>query len=83
MEPFLARYEGIKYAYILEIKYIKAGEGKKIDTGKIQQLKSEADEQPKNYSIDKKFKKTIEMTHLIKIRLIFSSHELIDMAEVI
>ena len=33
--------------------------------------------------IDEKFKKTIEKTHLIKIRLIFSGHELIDMAEMI
>jgi len=83
MEPFLARYEGIKYAYILEIKYITAGEGKKIDNGKIRQLRSAAQEQLENYSIDEKFKKTIEKTHLIKIHLIFSGHELIDMAEMI
>jgi hypothetical protein len=82
MEPFLARYEGIKYAYILEIKYIKAGEGKKIDNGKIQKLKSEAQEQLGKYSFDEKFKKTMEKTRLIKICLIFSGHKLIDMADV-
>jgi len=82
MEPFLARYEGIKYAYILEIKYTKSGASPGDAT--IQQLKSEAQEQLENYSIDEKFKRkiTIEKTNLIKIRLIFSGHELIDMADV-
>ena len=80
MEPFLARYEGIKYAYILEIKYIKAGVSP--DNEKVGQLKSEAEEQLKNYSIDEKFKKTIENTNLKKIVLIFSGHELIDMDDV-
>jgi hypothetical protein len=77
LEPFLARYEGIKYAYILEIKYIKAGVS--LGDEKVRPLKSEAEEQLKNYSIDEKFKKTIEKTNLIKIVLIFSGHELIDM----
>jgi hypothetical protein len=82
MEPFLARYEGIKYAYILEIKYIKAGVSP--DNEKVRQLKSEAEEQLKNYSIDEKFKRkmTIENTTPIKIVLIFSGHELIDMDDV-
>jgi hypothetical protein len=82
MEPFLARYEGIKYSYILEIKYIKAGEGKKIDTGKIRQLKAAAEKQLEQYSIDEKSRKTIENTRLIKIASIFSGHRLIDMGEV-
>jgi hypothetical protein len=81
MEPFLARYEGIQYAYILEIKYITADEGKEIDNGKCQQLKAEAQKQLEKYSIDEKFKKTMEKTRLIKISLIFSGHELIEMAE--
>jgi hypothetical protein len=80
LEPFLARYEGVKYAYILEIKYVQAGVSP--DDEKVRQLKSEAEEQLGKYSIDEKFKKTIEKTHLIKIRLIFSGHELIDMADV-
>ncbi len=81
LEPFLARYEGIKYAYILEIKYVKSG----VSPGdaKVQQLKSEAEKQLENYSIDEKFKKTIEKTNLIKILLIFSGHQLIDMVDVI
>jgi hypothetical protein len=81
LEPFLARYEGIKYAYILEIKYVKSG----VSPGeaKVRQLKSEAEEQLKNYSMDEKFKKAIEKTNLIKIILIFSGHQLIDMGDVV
>jgi len=82
MEPFLARYEGIKYAYLLEIKYIKPKEGKKVDAGKIQQLKAAAKEQFKKYSIDEKSGKTVEKTNLIKIVLIFSGHRLIDIDDV-
>ncbi len=80
MEPFLARYESLKYSYILEIKYLKAG----VTSGdaKVRQLKAEAEEQLKNYSIDEKFRKTIEKTNLIKIVLIFSAHQLIDKGEV-
>jgi hypothetical protein len=80
MEPFLARYEGLKYTYILEIKYIKSG----VSPGdeKVRQLKSEAEEQLKNYSIDEKFNQTIKKTNLIKILLIFSGHELIDINDV-
>jgi len=81
MEPFLARYEEIKFAYILEIKYLKAGAAP--DDEKVRQLKSEAEEQLKNYSIDEKFKKTMEKTNLIKIVMVFSGHRLIDMNDVI
>jgi len=75
MEPFLARYEGIKFSYILEIKYIKAG--MKIEDTNVRQLKDEAEKQLKNYAMDKKFKKNIENTSLIKLVLIFSGHEAI------
>jgi hypothetical protein len=80
LEPFLARYEGIKYAYILEIKYIKSGAGP--GDAKVRQLKSEAEEQLKSYSIDEKFKKITAKTNLIKILLIFSGHRLIDISDV-
>jgi hypothetical protein len=55
MEPFLARYEEIKYSCVLEIKYIKAGKGKTPDPVKIRQLKTAAAEQLERYSIDEKF----------------------------
>jgi hypothetical protein len=80
LEPFLARYEGMKYSYLMEIKYTKSGL-KPGDT-EIHRLKSKAEEQLKKYSIDKNFKKNIEKTRLIKLVLIFSGHELIDIDEV-
>lgn len=79
MEPFLARYEGLKYSYILEIKYLAAG-AKKGDPG-VNQLISGAREQLGKYAEDKKFKKAIEKTTLIKLALIFSGHDLIEIIE--
>jgi hypothetical protein len=73
MEPFIARYEGIKYSYLLEIKYIKAGV--KPEDAEVLQLKEAAEEQLRRYSIDEKFLKNIDKTTLIKIVLIFSGHE--------
>jgi hypothetical protein len=80
MEPFLARYEGIKYSYILEIKYLKTGT-KRGDPG-VQELIHTAEEQLKTYSIDEKFMKNIEKTVLIKLVLIFSGHEAVYINEV-
>jgi len=80
MEAFLARYEGIKYSYLLEIKYLKADE--KPPPSKIQKLKAAARKQLKTYSIDKKFKKNLEKTILIKLVLIFSGHELVYRGQV-
>jgi hypothetical protein len=80
MEPFLARYEGIKYSYILEIKYVKTGV-KKEEAG-LRELREEAGCQLRQYSVDEKLKKSMERSRLIKLVLIFSGHELIDIGEV-
>jgi hypothetical protein len=78
MEPFLAVYEGIKYSYILEIKYIKPeGRRKKPAPGVIEKLKSEAQEQLLDYSIDEKFRKSMEKTQVIKLVLIFYGSDLV------
>ncbi len=75
MEPFLARYEGIQYAYLIELKYLPAG--CKISDTAAQKLKTEAETQLVQYSVDIKFKKSLEKTTLIKIILIFSGQEAI------
>jgi hypothetical protein len=80
LEPFLARYEGIKYSYILEIKYLKAGI--KAGDAKVNQAKAEAEEQLKRYHSDEKFMKNIAKTKLIKLALVFSGHEAVHIAEV-
>jgi hypothetical protein len=77
--PFLARYPGIKYSYLMEIKYLKSG-AKPGDPG-VQELINTAQEQLKTYSIDEKFRKDIEKTRLIKLVLIFSGHEAIYIDE--
>ncbi|MCU0287823.1 MAG: ATP-binding protein [Acidobacteria bacterium] len=78
MEPFVAVYEGIKYSYILELKYIKPeGRRKKPAPGVIEKLKTEAEEQLRNYSIDEKFKKNMEKTRVIKLILIFYGSDLV------
>jgi len=77
MEPFLVRYPGVKYSYVIEIKYIKPKKGRKPDPAEIEQLKASAEEQLKKYSADEKFRKNIEKTTLIKLVLIFSGHRLI------
>lgn len=84
MEPFLPRYEGIGYSYILEIKYIPKGDvkGQKGMDSKIERLEKEAAEQLRRYVLDKKFKKYIEKTTLIKLVLIFSGSELLHIAPV-
>jgi hypothetical protein len=80
LEPFLARYAGIEYSYILEIKYLKSGS--KRGDPVVQESIQTGEEQLRAYSIDEKYRKTIEKTNLIKLVLVFSGHELIDIGEV-
>ncbi|MCP5104294.1 MAG: AAA family ATPase [bacterium] len=75
MEPFLARYEGVKYSYLLEIKYLKSGV--KPGEAKVEELRRAAEEQLRSYSMDKKLGKALEKTTLVKLVLIFSGHELL------
>jgi hypothetical protein len=82
MEPFLARYPGVKYSYVIEIKYNKPKKGQKPDPAKIEQLKADAEEQLKKYGADKKFKKNLGKTTLIKLMMIFSGHRLVHIGKV-
>ena len=75
LEPFLARYAGIKYSYLLEIKYTKAG--RKPGDAEVQKLKAEAGVQLKQYSMNGKSWKSFQKTTLIKLVLIFSGHDLV------
>jgi hypothetical protein len=82
MEPFLARYEGIEYSYLLEIKYIPKTKGKnrKELEDNIRQLKIE-EEQLKRYSGDEKFEKNLGKTTVVKLVLIFLGNQLEYMGE--
>lgn len=76
MEPFLARYNDIKYSYLLEIKYLKSGS--KTDKKAVRQLESQAVKQLLNYSFDKKLEKKFENTAMIRLFLVFSGSDLIS-----
>jgi len=84
MEPFLAQYPLLKYSYLIEIKYIKPLEFKKMKTElkRFQNLKEEAESQLKRYSTDDKFQKAIGQTTLKKLVLIFSGNRLVHHSEV-
>ena len=69
LEPFFVRYPGIRFSYILELKYVRTNDFSDL---KLEKIKAEASEQLKSYSLDKKFRKNIEKTTLIKLLLIFS-----------
>lgn len=77
MEPFTARYREMKYAYILELKYLKKEEKKKLPAA----IKK-AETQLKKYTLDNKFKKTFENIKLIKLLLVFSGTDLEHIGQV-
>ncbi len=83
MEPFLAQYPTIQYAYFIELKYLKATLAKPDDSpfpeldDKIKALRREAETQLHQYALDDKFQKTIGQTKLRKLVLVFAGHRLV------
>ncbi len=78
MVPILVQYPELKYSYLFEFKYIKPAEWEKENAAeKIKVLRTEAETQMNQYSLDKKFQKTIENTTLKKLVLIFSGNRLV------
>jgi len=83
LEPFLAQYPGLKYSYLVEIKYIKPRDKKKeLTPGKIKTIKEEAESQLNKYSLDEKFCKSIGSTTLKKLVLIFSGNRMVYHGEI-
>ena len=84
MEPFLAQYPALKYSYLVEIKYLKGGSRQgEADEEKIRNMREDAEQQLKQYSLDDKFKKTIGATKLIKLVLVFHGHRLVYHGEAV
>jgi hypothetical protein len=75
LEPFLARYEGIKYSYLLEVKYFKPGEGR-AGIENLDKKIREAQQQLQRYGLDERFRRSLEKTSLVKLVLIFSGTDL-------
>jgi hypothetical protein len=82
MEPWLAKYEEIKYSYLIEIKYMETVKNDEKEKIEIERLKAEAETQIKKYSLDEKFGKSIEKTTLIKLVIVFSGLRLVYIGEV-
>ena len=77
--PMLLQYPGIKYSYLLELKYIKpSGSGDEpAAPQKVEELKAEAEKQLSQYCRDEKFQKAIGQTTLKKLILIFSGNRMV------
>ena len=83
LEPFVAQYPALKYAYLVEIKYIKARDKKKtLPLEEINKIKEEAEKQLNRYSRDEKFRKSIGSTTLKKLVLVFSGNRMVYHSEV-
>ncbi len=82
LEPFLIRYPGIKYSYIIELKYIKSFNDSSESIQRLTALKEEAVMQLNRYSTDAKFQKLFGSTILKKLVLVFSGNRMIYHGEV-
>ncbi len=83
LEPLLANRPGIKYSYLIELKYIRPSDYEKEDAAvRIQALRLEAETQLAQYSLDEKFRKSIGQTTLKKLVLIFSGNRMVHRSEI-
>ncbi|MGE5341322.1 MAG: PD-(D/E)XK nuclease domain-containing protein, partial [Candidatus Omnitrophota bacterium] len=83
LEPFMEQYPGLKYAYLIEIKYIKPLVRKKeLDSDKLEAIKKEVEVQINQYGKDERFLKVIGKTTLKKLVLIFCGHRMVYHGEV-
>ncbi|MDQ1352519.1 MAG: hypothetical protein QG657_2825 [Acidobacteriota bacterium] len=83
LEPLLANRPGMKYSYLIELKYIRPSDFEKEDaTERIQALRLEAESQLNRYSLDEKFRKSIGQTTLKKLVLIFSGNRMVHHSEI-
>jgi len=78
LEPLSVENQGIKFSYVIEIKYIKPADyQKKKSADLILSLGQEAEMQLNRYCLDEKFKQSIGSTTLKKLILIFSGNRLV------
>lgn len=82
LEPFIAKYQGVKFSYLIEIKYMKAFKNKEQEREKVKQLNADAERQLNRYGKDEKYKKQMANTTVIKLALVFSGHRLVDIDEI-
>ncbi|TGN99660.1 hypothetical protein PN36_35250, partial [Candidatus Thiomargarita nelsonii] len=79
LEPFFPKYEEIKYAYLIELKYITQS---KFTSKVLQEQVKEAKNQLRQYAADPRVVKGNRGVNLISIMLIFRGWELVHCEEV-
>jgi hypothetical protein len=82
LNPFIAKYKDIKYAYLIEFKYIKRSVKMKDLKAEIPKNVEQAEQQLKQYAIDDKVKKFLHLpphgnVELKKIVIVFHGWEIV------
>jgi hypothetical protein len=79
LEPFLAKYEKVKYGYFIELKYITRGD---LTQKLLQEKIEEAKNKLQQYATDSRIIQGNQNVNLQLIMLIFSGWKLIHWEEV-
>ena len=78
LEPFLVRYPDVKFAYLIELKYLARSE---FSEARLGEKVAEAEAQLDRYAHDERVRKASERTPLKRLILVFSGWELVYLAE--
>lgn len=83
LEPFLARFDGIKYGYLIELEYISNTKfnQKEFDKSLAKEI-AEAEGQLQQYGADSRIQKVAKQVTLKKLVLVYKGWELVYAAEV-
>jgi hypothetical protein len=79
LEPFFAKYEKVKYGYLIELKYITRSE---FTQELLQKKIEEAKTQLQQYATDPRVIKSNQSMNLVSMMLVFSGWELVHYEEV-
>ena len=83
MEPFLARYPGVKYGYLIELEYISESQFNKQGFDQsLAREKAEAEGQLRQYAQDARIAQVAQQVTMKKLALIYKGWELVYAAEV-
>ena len=78
LEPFLAKYPEIPFAYIIELKYIKRAE---LTDSVLKKSIAEAEKQLQKYAEDKKIIQKYKNCKIIKLILVYHGWEMVELVE--
>lgn len=83
LEPFLSRYSGIKYGYLIELEYLSNSQFNKKDFDQsLAKEKAEAVKQLHQYANDPRLAQVTKAATLKKLVLIYKGWELVYAAEI-